>query len=255
LTSPASLSDAERARRWFRHRSEGVLSTLSARIGGHPFGSVVSFVPDLWGRPVFLASALAEHTRNIENDPRSSLITQAPTGKQHETQATARFTMLGEAVRIEPNGAERDRFMRYLPGASRLLALGDFSFYRIDPIALRFIGGFGDIGWIDAAAYLQGYSAGGSAPCPLDLDSDRNAELLRLCRARLGETATLSQAPDNALEVLVIGVDADGFDVRAAGQLLRFDFKRTARDAEEIRREIDVLLSSLQDGISKLKFR
>ena len=43
------------------------------------------------------------------------------------------------------------RYLAYHPDAERLLALGDFSFYAIAPLTLRYIGGFGEIHWIPAA--------------------------------------------------------------------------------------------------------
>ena len=52
------------------------------------------------------------------------------------------------------NALLQARYLNYLPDAARLLALGDFSFYRIEPLILRFIGGFGAIHWIPAASFF-----------------------------------------------------------------------------------------------------
>jgi len=41
------------------------------------------------------------------------------------------------------------------PDSERLLALGDFSFFALEPLAVRFIEGFGSIHWISAAEYLN----------------------------------------------------------------------------------------------------
>ena len=59
----------------------------------------------------------------------------------------------GDAQPIEPEPAFRDRYLRLQPQAADLLALGDFSFYRITPVAIRFIEGFGGIHWVSPAAY------------------------------------------------------------------------------------------------------
>ncbi|MBK6799798.1 MAG: pyridoxamine 5'-phosphate oxidase family protein [Acidobacteria bacterium] len=51
----------------------GVLSTLSKKMGGWPFGSLTPFAMTAEGDPMFLLSGLAEHTHNIMADPRVSL--------------------------------------------------------------------------------------------------------------------------------------------------------------------------------------
>src|SRR5215470_11626125 len=48
----------------------GTLSTLSRRQPGHPFGSLMPYALDATGRPLFLISTLAMHTRNLDADPR-----------------------------------------------------------------------------------------------------------------------------------------------------------------------------------------
>jgi putative heme iron utilization protein len=47
-----------------------------ATVDGFPFGSVAPFMLDHAGCPVILISTLAEHTKNIDADPRVSLIVQ-----------------------------------------------------------------------------------------------------------------------------------------------------------------------------------
>jgi hypothetical protein len=66
----------DEARRFARGQQSGVLSTLSLRLEGYPFGSVSPFILDHAGRPVILISDIAEHTKNIEADPRVSIIVQ-----------------------------------------------------------------------------------------------------------------------------------------------------------------------------------
>ena len=67
------MSNAD-ARRLLRRQQHGVLSTLSKKLDGYPFGSVTPFVLDHQARPVILISTLAEHTKNIAADPRVSLL-------------------------------------------------------------------------------------------------------------------------------------------------------------------------------------
>ena len=57
-----------------RHSYQGVLSTHSVQLQGYPFGSVVPFCLDKQGRVVVLISDLAQHTKNLKQDSRCSLL-------------------------------------------------------------------------------------------------------------------------------------------------------------------------------------
>jgi hypothetical protein len=125
---------------------------LSQRHGGHPFGSLVPYALDPQGRPVILVSRLAEHTRNMEADPRASLLVH---DTESDPQAGARVTLLGNATPLEASNTAAARYRRLFPDSERLLALGDFSFFVLEPLVVRFIEGFGSIHWISAAEYLD----------------------------------------------------------------------------------------------------
>ena len=147
--SESAAGQAFDARRVMRARRHGTLSTLSLRLKGYPFGSVVPFVMDHAARPVLLVSALAEHTKNVAADPRASLLVHEPPGE--DIQAQSRVTVVGDGIAltgVEPAdmfASIRQRYVRYWPDAEGLLGLGDFAFYRIEPVIVRFIGGFGRI--------------------------------------------------------------------------------------------------------------
>jgi putative heme iron utilization protein len=140
------------ARRQLAACRAGLLSTLSRRHGGHPFGSLVPYALDHRGRPVILVSRLAEHTRNMEAAPRASLLAHDAAS---DPQAGARVTLLGNAVPLDASNPAAERYRRLFPDSERLLALGDFSFFVLEPLGVRFIEGFGSIHWISAAEYLD----------------------------------------------------------------------------------------------------
>ena len=60
---------AERARTLVAGISTGTLCTLALEPEGYPYGSFVTVAFD-HGNPIFLISELAEHTKNLERDPR-----------------------------------------------------------------------------------------------------------------------------------------------------------------------------------------
>ena len=220
------MNDGFDARRYLRHHRHGVLSTLSKKLDGYPFGSLVPFVLDHAARPAILISRLAEHTKNIDTDTRVSLLVHAA---GTDVQAAARLTLIGNAARVSADlAAIEARYLSYLPQAERLLALGDFSFYRIEPVTLRFVGGFGDIQWISAASYTP--PANMIAECEADIvahmNTDHAATLQNCCR---------HFKHIRAASATMIGVDCDGFDVRTDNALLRFDFAEPVADAHAVR--------------------
>ena len=144
----------ERARTVVEHESAGTLATLSRRHPGHPFASLMPYALDVAGRPLMLVSALALHTQNLEADPRASLLVTAR-DDGGEPLAGARVTLLGSAVRLGSGEAAdaRPRYLARHPAAEGWIDFGDFAFWRLDVHELYFVGGFGAMSWVSAAAY------------------------------------------------------------------------------------------------------
>lgn len=204
----------------------GVLSTLSKKFSGYPFGSITPYLVDHDGSLLILISTLAEHTKNILHDPRVSLITHNQRDPKIQTQG--RITVIGNA---EPElGREQAglRYLRYFPEAQSYFAMHDFSFYRIHPMAIRYIGGFGRIHWVDMANYaVQSYSLiEQEADVIAHMNSDHQDTMRNYCQHFHQCTA---------LDVAMLGIDIDGFDVRADDQVLRFDFAQPVIDAQQAR--------------------
>lgn len=222
------MNEGAAARRYLRSRHHGVLATISKKLGGYPFGSLVPFVLDPAAHPVILVSRLAEHTRNIDADSRVSLLVHDLTA---DIQAAARLTLIGDAARIADPGTTQTRYLNYFPDARRLLALGDFSFYRIQPSMLRFIGGFGAIQWIPAASYT---------PPPDQLAAQEPALVTDINTSHLHNLRDFCRHYHQvcAREVAMAGIDCDGFDVRADGELLRLGFEKPVTNAADARRAL-----------------
>jgi putative heme iron utilization protein len=137
----------------------GALSTIARDPAGYPFGSHVLCAVDEQGRPVMSLSDLAEHTRNAAQDPRASfLLTEAP-AEGADPLSGARLTLIGDLVRLdEPELAPALAvFVEAHPGAS-YVRFPDFSVYRLEVGAVRFVGGFGTMSWVDAASYAEAAS-------------------------------------------------------------------------------------------------
>jgi hypothetical protein len=133
--------------------SFGTLATHSVQMPGYPFATALPFVPDARHRPVFLMSRLAEHARNLMADGRASLLVFKP--ERGDVQTGSRLTLVGAVARFAPSAALVARYLRYRPEAERYLALGDFEFFRLEPLRLRMIAGFGQMGWLDGKTLTE----------------------------------------------------------------------------------------------------
>ncbi|CAN0509105.1 unnamed protein product, partial [Phaeothamnion confervicola] len=88
----SSPSHAEVSRTLLENAACATLSTLTA--DGFPFGSLVSFAIDPQGNVLLLLSDLAEHTQNLRNNPKASLMVGQKTSG--DPLAGGRVTLLGE---------------------------------------------------------------------------------------------------------------------------------------------------------------
>lgn len=126
----------------------GTLCTNAIHHPGYPFGSVVPFVMEDSGDLILLASTLAEHTRNFTADPRVALFVRATARPNVDPQTLARVTVLGT---IEPADRQQseDVFRLAHPMSVTYTRLGDFDFYRLKSEAVRYVGGFGKMSWLE----------------------------------------------------------------------------------------------------------
>lgn len=227
------MSLGAEARRYLRAHRHGVLCTISRALEGYPFGSVVPFVLDAQARPVIFVSRLAEHTRNIGADPRLSLLVHARNAADGDVQADARVAFMGKARAIAQADSAGERYLRYFPAARAYLGL-DFDFYRIEPVTLRVVAGFGKIHWISRETYAPPAAAFAEHESEIIAQINRDhAQLLRDC-CRL-------QHQRMAADAQMVGIDCDGFDVRASSEILRFDFESCVSDAAQAHAALAVM--------------
>lgn len=144
---------AERARTLVASATDGTLSTVALDPAGYPFGSIVTFALDEAGAPLILMSTMAEHARNLDADARASLLVSA-SGTGAGRLAVARATLVGTITRIDDDtqGSATDRYLEVHPGAF-WARFGDFSMHRLAVEAIRYVRGFGEMSWVDPAAY------------------------------------------------------------------------------------------------------
>ncbi len=230
------MNNAIEARRLLRSHRYGALGTLSQKFDGYPFGSITPYLVDHDGSLLILISGLAEHTKNIQHDPRVSLITHDQHNPQIQTQG--RVTVLGKAKTEVNRAAAGLRYLRHFPESEHLLSMQDFTFYRIHPIAVRYIGGFGRIHWVD----IQQYSNTNAQAFALqetkqltDINAEHTTAVRRLLELKHGTKSA---------QISVIGVDCDGLSVSDGAQLWRLDFESPCTTQREASAAITALLTA-----------
>jgi putative heme iron utilization protein len=225
------MTEGAEARRYLRRHHAGVLATLSKRLGGYPFGSVVPFVLDHAAQPVVLVSRLAEHTKNMAADPRASLLVH---DIADDVQTAARLTLVGDAEPLADAGAIAARYVRYFPDSQGLLDLGDFSFWRLRAVFVRHIAGFGAIRSITPHSFAppENHLDEAEDEIVAHMNGDHGDAVRAYCRRAGG---------DDPGAATLVGIDCDGIDVRADGRLLRIEFDAPVTNAGKAREALAAL--------------
>ena len=187
------------------------------------------------GRPIFLISTMAMHTQNLRADPRASLLVTQP-GSDGDVLGASRVTLLGDVLRLEePEVAgARKLYLATYENSKYWVDFEDFSFYRMNVVDVYYVGGFGVMGWVDAAEY------GRARPDPL---SDAATEIVRHMNADHKDALVVLVrvfAGIEAQEVDMTSVDRLGFHVRAKTKDgmrgARIAFPREVRNSAETRK-------------------
>ena len=147
----------------------GVLATThhDPELAHAPFGSIVNVAVDPSSKDVFFfASRLAEHTANLERDPRASVLFNFSQG-EGDRLSTSRATLVGEAKRVEKTPQLVRAFRDLHPNAA-YVAFDDFHAYVLTTKRVRYIAGFGEMSWVSRADFLA------AEPDPIAV-SDRTA--------------------------------------------------------------------------------
>ncbi|MBM4133429.1 MAG: DUF2470 domain-containing protein [Nitrospira sp.] len=145
---------AERARTLMHLGPIGSLCTLSLKRPGWPFGSIMPYALDSQGRPIFLISTMAMHTKNLLADARASLLVAQPE-VAGDPLGAARVTLMGQVDRVpkDESDAVRHTYLARHANASYWVDFGDFAFYRMAIVDVYYVGGFGVMGWVTAEDY------------------------------------------------------------------------------------------------------
>jgi putative heme iron utilization protein len=214
------------ARQLWAGAFRAVLSTHSLDEQGYPFGSVVPYVLDDSGHPLLLLSHLSQHTRNIDADSRCGfLVAEAGAG---DIQQLARLSALGDTRAIDAT-VEAERYFACFPQARPYFEQLGFRFYRFEAARFHWNGGFATARWFGCDRILRRNPLNHATQNRIiaHMNQDHADTLCHYLERQHG-TAT------NA-EVVMVGIDAEGIDLRCGDRLQRLPLPRPVATADEAR--------------------
>jgi putative heme iron utilization protein len=229
------------SRRLLRAADRAALATSlgggeEAAAGGWPYASLVLLACDHDAAPLLLVSDLAEHSKNIADDPRVGVLIDGTAGRV-DPLTGPRVTVLGTAEKTD-DPRLKARFVARHPSAALYADFADFHLYRVTVARAHFVAGFGRIHWIEATDFLG--STGGIALAEVEESllqrlNDQPDMADRLARLATGRRVT---------DWRITGIDGEGIDLRREGTIARVEFSGRVDSAEAVTREVENLLGS-----------
>jgi putative heme iron utilization protein len=255
---PAAFTDpdvvapthAERARTLIADLKTGSLASVAIEPAGYPYASFVTFAL-AEGEPLFLISRLAEHTHNLSADSRASLLAHE-TGNA-DPLANGRVTLLGRCQKLpRTDTAAREAYLAVHPGAAYYVDFGDFDFWRLSVEAIRYIGGYGRMSWVNADDFRRATPdpiASAAAGILEHMNADHASALIAYARA-------FTRATD-AEKATMTAVDRHGFEMTVVtpGGVgpARLAFESPLTDANDARVKLIALLRAAEARLGTKK--
>ncbi len=121
------------------------LGSLAERDGAtYPFVSLVLPALAADGDIVLLLSDLSDHAKNLQRDPKASLLFDG-TLELKEPLTGPRLTLIGAVRKSADQAADKALYVQAQPSAAMYAGFGDFHCYRFKIAEGLFVAGFGRI--------------------------------------------------------------------------------------------------------------
>jgi hypothetical protein len=228
------------ARDLVRGLDRAALATaLPLESGAWPYASLVLVAVDHDLSPILLLSDLAEHSKAIMADSRVSLLFDGTQGLDQPLTGP-RVTLVGRAFRTADQRLGR-RFLARHPDSAMYAGFKDFNFYRVAVERAHLVAGFGKIRWLGASELMMAPPPAGLAEGEAEIVRHMNedhADALQLyAGALLGLTGN---------DWRMIGIDAEGLDLRQGGRVARLAFEAPLAAASDARKVLVALVAKAQ---------
>lgn len=243
---PEEFDYTKEARDFVTMNKHAVLSTTSVDKPGYPFGSIVPYDIDNQARIIIQVADISQHYKNLTADHRGSIIVTDQFGS-HDPQAHARATVLAEFSKVPNDEFEEVGWSykgRFPESLERERAHG-FLYLRGVPTAVRWIGGFGEIGWISAQNFSDA-AADPLAYIALDIIDHMNADHEEAMKTLI---SAKSDIDPKGKKVMMTNIRSTDFTLQAingiGSERLTVDFPEPVGDASKAR---GALISMLGDA-------
>lgn len=255
------LNVNEKARTVASVCTSGTLCTVSGHDGieGAPFGSHVDYVLDDEGNPVMLLNDMSMHTINIRENALNiqgngasnlvTLFTQLTSETAEQSQDVSRCSFTCKVEKIPSDAEDMDAIrMRYSLThvyADQVMDSPRFTFYRLIPEKIYFVGGFGVMAkWVDVEDYKEA--------TPDILSEEANLIVVKLNREFKDDLEGMAHElleVEKLHDIRVTNVDRLGMDVRVTRQ---HETRRNKLMTDEYRIGFRIPVISVEDAKSEI---
>jgi putative heme iron utilization protein len=228
----ANAKKSKEARKLLLSEYQAILSTHSVDVEGYPFGSVVPYCLNKEGKPIILISTIAQHTKNILSNPKVSLI--ATEGGADDLQTVGRITYIANAEKLDSSDTDSmERYYHYFPHSRGYHQTHDFDFYQLQPVRIRFIGGFGQIYWVEKEDFILAnpFSFEEEKSMIDHMNNDHAEAIKHYC-----DVYDITYSDDNA--PVMVGIDSEGFNLRCGEHIHRIEFNEPVATATDVRKAL-----------------
>jgi putative heme iron utilization protein len=241
----ADFNPPKLAKLLLRRSRQGALATLMVG-SGDPYCSLVNVASHADGSPILLISRLALHTTNILGDSRVSLMLdeRAP----GDPLEGSRIMLAGRAEQASPEDLAilRRRYLNAHPSAEVFVNFKDFSFFRIRPLAVHLVAGFGRIVDLQPEQLLSDISDAGelleAEQGAIDHMNADHRDTMNLYATRL-----LGAGP---ADWRCTGCDPEGIDIQVGPTVLRLEFPRRIGTSAALRQVLKELADQARAAAS-----
>ncbi|MBZ0256987.1 pyridoxamine 5'-phosphate oxidase family protein, partial [bacterium] len=137
------------SRHLVRSKEKAVLATVMRETDGEPYASLVLTASDHQGNPLIYISDLAEHTKNLWQNERASMLFESTAGL-NDPLSGARVSLQGKMTECK-DPLLVERFYKRHEQSRKYGNAHNFFLFRMEVERAHLIAGFGRIHWIDAA--------------------------------------------------------------------------------------------------------
>jgi heme iron utilization protein len=210
----------------FRH----YYGTLATR-GEYPYASLVRYSVDGKGQPVLMLSRIAEHTQNLQNGFKVSLLVFDNNG--NNIQESARITLMGTLEIFSAENPEHEESLQthyaFFPETQDYFEKLDFDLYRLSIQECRYVGGFAAAYNLSGADFVQANPLEWSARKAIlgHMNGDHQDAIVHYCN-------TLSLEL-NGFDPEIVWMDRFGFQVRIGQRIERIQFSKEVFDRTSAR--------------------